>query len=210
QAQDAAEYRDRRRGRGFSAADRLGRCDGVDRPAAGDALPPHLPVDPAALLGARAVRALRLCRGGHPDDAGGRGRAVDPAPDSFLCADHGGGGDCALAARICRRALWLGGDAAVVLLRPALGPGRAAADRGGRQDAARKALVRLFGRLSFPHLHRGRHRPYACAMPDDPAPEPFDEAEYRRRQRSRANLMAWILGGLALLFFLITMARMVV
>ncbi|ALC12208.1 hypothetical protein [Sphingopyxis sp. 113P3] len=47
-------------------------------------------------------------------------------------------------------------------------------------------------------------------MTDDPAPEPFDEAEYRRRQRSRANLMAWILGGLALLFFLITMARMVV
>jgi hypothetical protein len=47
-------------------------------------------------------------------------------------------------------------------------------------------------------------------MTDDQAPEPFDEAEYRRRQRSRANLMAWILGGLALLFFLITMARMVV
>ncbi|SKB44344.1 hypothetical protein [Sphingopyxis flava] len=46
-------------------------------------------------------------------------------------------------------------------------------------------------------------------MTDDPTPEPFDEAEYRRRQRSRANLMAWILGGLALLFFLITMARMV-
>ena len=39
--------------------------------------------------------------------------------------------------------------------------------------------------------------------------EPFDEAEYRRRQRSRANLMGWILGALALLFFFITMARMV-
>ena len=38
--------------------------------------------------------------------------------------------------------------------------------------------------------------------------EPFDEAEYRRRQRSRANLMAWILGGLAVLFFLITIAKM--
>lgn len=41
-------------------------------------------------------------------------------------------------------------------------------------------------------------------------PEPFDEAEYRRRQRSRANLMGWILGGLAFLFFFITVARMVV
>jgi len=49
-------------------------------------------------------------------------------------------------------------------------------------------------------------------MTDEIPPEqpPFDEAEYRRRQRSRANLMGWILGGLAFLFFFITMARMVV
>ncbi|WP_173585652.1 hypothetical protein [Sphingopyxis macrogoltabida] len=40
-------------------------------------------------------------------------------------------------------------------------------------------------------------------------PETFDEAEYRRRQRSRANLMGWLLGGLAFLFFFITIARMV-
>ena len=47
-------------------------------------------------------------------------------------------------------------------------------------------------------------------MTDDSPPEqkPFDEAEYRRRQRSRANLMAWMLGGLAILFFLITIAKM--
>ncbi|WP_447930365.1 hypothetical protein [Sphingopyxis fribergensis] len=38
--------------------------------------------------------------------------------------------------------------------------------------------------------------------------EPFDEAEYRRRQRSRANMMAWMLGGLAILFFFITIAKM--
>lgn len=40
--------------------------------------------------------------------------------------------------------------------------------------------------------------------------QPFDETEYRRRQRSRANLMGWLLGGLAFLFFFITIARMVV
>ena len=45
-------------------------------------------------------------------------------------------------------------------------------------------------------------------IPDPAGQEPFDEAEYRRRQRSRANLMAWILGALAILFFLITIAKM--
>lgn len=45
-------------------------------------------------------------------------------------------------------------------------------------------------------------------MTEDSTPEPFDEAEYRRRQRSRANLMAWILGGLSILFFAITIAKM--
>ena len=46
-------------------------------------------------------------------------------------------------------------------------------------------------------------------MTDENPQEPFDEAEYRRRQRSRANLMGWLLGGLAFLFFFITIARMV-
>ncbi len=66
-------------------------------------------------------------------------------------------------------------------------------------------------------VQRGCRRPLVAIMtdeaPQDPlAPEqpPFDEAEYRRRQRSRANLMGWILGGLAFLFFFITLARMVV
>ncbi|WP_200879068.1 hypothetical protein [Sphingopyxis sp. MWB1] len=43
---------------------------------------------------------------------------------------------------------------------------------------------------------------------EQPPKEPFDEAEYRRRQRSRANMMAWMLGGLAILFFFITIAKM--
>jgi hypothetical protein len=40
------------------------------------------------------------------------------------------------------------------------------------------------------------------------APQPFDEAEYRRRQRSRANLMGVLLIALAVLFFAITIAKM--
>ncbi len=36
---------------------------------------------------------------------------------------------------------------------------------------------------------------------------PFDEKEYRRRQKSRALVMAVILGALALLFFFITMEK---
>jgi len=47
-------------------------------------------------------------------------------------------------------------------------------------------------------------------MTEENMPEPFNEAEYRRRQRSRANLMAWLLGGLAILFFFITIAKMTV
>ena len=45
-------------------------------------------------------------------------------------------------------------------------------------------------------------------MTEKPDLEPFDEAEYRRRQRSRANMMAWMLGALAILFFFITNAKM--
>lgn len=37
--------------------------------------------------------------------------------------------------------------------------------------------------------------------------EPFDEQEYRRRQKSRSIVMGLILGALALLFFFITMAK---
>src|SRR5690606_41757787 len=60
-----------------------------------------------------ALPIFRLCRGGYSDDAGRRGRAIDAAPDPLLRADHGGRGHRALAARLCRRALWLGRDAAL-------------------------------------------------------------------------------------------------
>jgi hypothetical protein len=37
---------------------------------------------------------------------------------------------------------------------------------------------------------------------------PEYEAEYRRRQRTRAKVTAWILGALVILFFAISIARM--
>jgi len=37
---------------------------------------------------------------------------------------------------------------------------------------------------------------------------PEQQAEIRRRQRSRALVMALVLGGLAILFFAITIAKM--
>lgn len=45
-------------------------------------------------------------------------------------------------------------------------------------------------------------------MIEDPNHADFDVAEYRRRQRARANVMAWILAALAVLFFAITIAKM--
>src|SRR3546814_8306670 len=74
-------------------------------------------------------------------------------------------------------------------------------------DAAREAIIRFLCRLSLPPVRRGGRRPLADRMTDETPPEPFDEAEYRRRQRSRANLLGWILGGLAFLVFFITIAR---
>lgn len=37
---------------------------------------------------------------------------------------------------------------------------------------------------------------------------PDYEIEYRRRQRARAKVTAWILGALVILFFAISIARM--
>ena len=43
--------------------------------------------------------------------------------------------------------------------------------------------------------------------PNDTPLAPFDETEYRRRQKARARLTGLLLGGLALLFFFITIAK---
>ena len=73
EAADRAEHRHRRRGRGFPAADRLGGRDRRRQHPAAAAVRDHLPVDPAAFLGAVAVRSQRLCQRRRADAAGGRG-----------------------------------------------------------------------------------------------------------------------------------------
>ena len=75
EAADRAEHRHRRRGRGLSAADRLGGGDRRRHDAADPAVRDHLPVDPAAFLGAVAVRPDRLCQCRRADAAGGGGRS---------------------------------------------------------------------------------------------------------------------------------------
>jgi hypothetical protein len=42
----------------------------------------------------------------------------------------------------------------------------------------------------------------------DPAPEPLSDAEIRRRQRSRSIVTALILGALVILFYAISIAKM--
>lgn len=44
--------------------------------------------------------------------------------------------------------------------------------------------------------------------PLTPQPDPIDVAELRRRQHARARVMGWMLGGLAILFFAITIAKL--
>lgn len=44
--------------------------------------------------------------------------------------------------------------------------------------------------------------------PEVPAMTPADLEEYYRRQRARSRVMGLILGGLAILFFFITIAKL--
>ena len=90
EAPDAAEYRDRRRRRSAAAADRLGRGDGkrVGRPAR--AVPVHLPVDAAALLGAGALPQRRLRARRRADAAQCRRPVRNLPPDRDLCGPAGG------------------------------------------------------------------------------------------------------------------------
>ena len=89
EARDLAEHRDRRRGRRGAAGAGLGRGDRQRRPERAAAVPHHLRVDAAALLGAgdRAPRRVRARR--HPDAAGDARRRVH-APAG--AAVHGAAG----------------------------------------------------------------------------------------------------------------------
>ena len=84
EALDAAEHRHRRsRGRGAAARRLRGRVR-EPRPAGAVALPDRLPLDAAALLGARAPDQGRLRERRRADAAGRSRRAGDDAPDRAL------------------------------------------------------------------------------------------------------------------------------
>ena len=69
QARDAAEHRDRRRGGRRAAGARLDGRHGLGRSARAAAVPDHLRLDAAALLGARDRATQRLREGRHSDAA---------------------------------------------------------------------------------------------------------------------------------------------
>src|SRR3546814_17537962 len=70
-------------------------------------------------------------------------------------------------------------------------------DRRRRYDAARKAPVRLFDRLSLHHVRRAGRR--SVGGMNDPRRD--DEDLIRKRQRSRSIVMAVLLGALVILMF---------
>src|SRR6187402_542413 len=71
-------------------------------------------------------------------------------------------------------------------------------------DAAGETAVRLLDRLPVRAFHGARRRPLADRMTQANEPRPEDEL-VRARQRDRARIMAWLLGGLVFLLFLITL-----
>ena len=77
-------------------------------------------------------------------------------------------------------------------------------DRSGG-DEARAAAVRLLDPLSLRRVRRARRRSLDARM-NQPLRDPQDEI--RRRQKSRALVMALILGALVILFYAISIAKM--
>ena len=74
EALDAAEHRDRRRRRRAAPGDRVDRGDRHDRLGEPRPLRHHLPVDPTAFLGARALQGRRIRARRRADAAGCRRR----------------------------------------------------------------------------------------------------------------------------------------
>ena len=94
EAGDAAEHRHRRRVRRNAAGARLGRGDRRGRAGGAAAVPDHLRLDAAALLGARALPHAGL-REGRPADAAGHARAPLHAADDRALHHRAGRGDAA-------------------------------------------------------------------------------------------------------------------
>ena len=118
------------------------------------AVPHHLPVDAAALLGAGAVQAGRLRHGRRADAAERRGRPMRPAPRSgaysLAMAPVGG---AAGAVRHCRR--WSTASRPPLLtgaLRRACLDGLARARRQARRARPAKALFAYSHHLSVRHV----------------------------------------------------------
>src|SRR5439155_25438770 len=70
-------------------------------------------------------------------------------------------------------------------------------DRADR-DALREAVVQLLGALSLRAVRGAGGRPVVRMKLED---------EIVRRQRERARIMAWLLGGFVVLLFFITIAK---
>ena len=84
EAADTAQHRDRRGGRRRAAARRVGGSDGPRGAARGVHVPDHLPLDAAALLGARDPDEARVRERGRPDAPRRARRARDGPPDPAL------------------------------------------------------------------------------------------------------------------------------
>ncbi|KAG5729598.1 hypothetical protein E4T56_gene14290 [Termitomyces sp. T112] len=196
----AAEYRDRRRGGCLSADDRLGGGDGPYHMDAGAALHDHIHVDAAAFLGAGAVCEDRLRQGGHSDDAGGGGGEIHKAPDLCLfgaaAAAHAPAGVPAQERWRAGLDLWRVGGGAFHAV-----------------PAAGDPAFRFFGALSLRPVRRAGggslgadHRRIFVSEPID-----MDASKMEERKRiiaGRNKALGFVLLGLVVLFFAITIAKM--
>ena len=128
------------------------------------------------------------------------------AADRALHAADGAGGAAALAAGAGRPRLWLDRARHHRAVRGDGGAGGDAAHRSTRPHDPGEALVPLFDPLPLRGVRRAGRRPAGTGMRRDPFKDDREDL-VRRRQKGRALVMAVLLGGLALLIFAITLAK---
>jgi hypothetical protein len=145
-----------------------------------------------------ALSLLRLCRGERADAAGDRRPGRDAAPDPALQPGNGGRGGRPLVAWPHRRRLWADRSRAQPAVRRAGGAGAGQSGERARGDGAGETALWFLGALSIRSVRGARRRSAAGMMPEE---------ELVRRQRDRARIMAWLLGGFVVLLFLVTMAK---